>query len=158
MRYQNREQEAPASPLPVARRSLKNRCPERRWCVIPPERCCTPMIQQMRFGWGVPGPVVGRRGELAEKWGMFHAMGRMVSRSGKIVEESPVDFHGRVRRCCPVGSWKDTKREHSTGEKPRVRKTDFLVPSKKIIANRGSHNVENIQSIVLQINDKPFAL
>jgi hypothetical protein len=74
------------------------------------------------------------------------------------VEKSPVDLPGGVRRYCPICSWKDTKREHSTGEKPGVRKTDFLDPIKKIIADRWSHNVENIQSIVLRINDKPVAL
>jgi hypothetical protein len=41
---------APGSTLRAARGSLRNRCPDRRRCAIPPECSCTPMIQQMRFG------------------------------------------------------------------------------------------------------------
>ncbi|HUT38907.1 MAG TPA: hypothetical protein VMW77_06350 [Methanoregula sp.] len=62
----------PASPLRVARSSLRNRCPERSQCAIPHERCCTPKIRQMKFGWGVPCPVVVRKGELMEKWRLSH--------------------------------------------------------------------------------------
>ena len=50
MRYRNREKEEPASALRAARRSLRNRCPERSQCAILPERCCTPVIREMGFG------------------------------------------------------------------------------------------------------------
>jgi hypothetical protein len=42
--------------------------------------------------------------------------------------------------------------------KTRGTENRFFSSNKKIIADRWSHNVENIQSIVLRINDKPVAL
>jgi hypothetical protein len=68
------DQEKEASILWVAVGSRMNRSHERRRCAIPPERCCTAGIREKGFG---RGPVVRRRGELAEKWGMFHETGSM---------------------------------------------------------------------------------
>jgi hypothetical protein len=85
----------------------------------------------MGFGWGCAGS-----GGCAEAGAREHT-GTVSTETGSMVTvgkdrgEVTGRFTGGSLQVLPDMFVEDTKREHSTGEKPGERKTDFLVPIKK---------------------------